>query len=236
MRSLLVAFLLVFIVSSFASASLLTLASTLGQGKWGVEAVGMQDSSQQGSGFTGLTITSFGGSVGYGVTDKLDLSLNAGTGSVSGFPATIATISTAGIASTITAYGLIAKYSILDETANSPVSVAVEAGYKSIATSNTAPTSPFLGGGAVTTSNNTQIMAGVNVSKLMVPFVPYGGLAYHSTSGDTTSTQLDLTVGSAIAWSTQGAVFAEYTLQSITPNGGTNYTSGQIALAVGYII
>jgi hypothetical protein len=236
MRSLLTALLLVFVVSSFASAELLTTASPLGQGKWGVMASGLQDSSQQGSGLTGLTVTSFGGSVGYGVIDKLDLYLSAGTGSVSGFPATIATISTAGIASTITAYGLIAKYSILDETANSPVSVAVEAGYKSIATSNTAPTSPWLGGGAVTNSNSTQIMARVNVSKIMAPFVPYGGLAYRSTSGDTTSTQLDLTVGSAIAWSTQGAVFAEYTLQSITPNGGTNFSSGQIALSVGYAI
>jgi hypothetical protein len=235
MRVFVTCFLLAFMLISAASAELLTTANPIGQGKWGVLGAGMQDSSQQGSGFTGLTITSFGGYVGYGLTDKLDLFLNAGTGSVSGFPASVGPISTAGIAATMTSYGLSAKYLILDETANSPVSVAVGAGYKSIASSNTAPTAL---GGAVTTSNSTQMMAGVGVSKIMAPFVPYGGVAYRSTasSGTNVSTQLDLTVGSAIAWSTQGAVFVEYTNQSIALNGGANYTSGQIGLAVGYTI
>lgn len=238
MRTFLVSLLLIVSVATLASAELLVTANPIGQGKWAVEGAGMQDSSQQGSGLTGLTITQFGGYVGYGLTDKLDLFLNAGTGSVGGFPATIAGISTAGIASTMTAIGLNVKYQVLDEMANSPVSVAVGAGYKSINSSITAPTSPLLGGGAVTTSNSTQILAGAGVSKIMAPLVPYGGLTYRSTSssGTTVATQLDLTVGSAIAWSMQGAVLVEYTMQSITPNGGTAYSSGQIGLGVAYKI
>jgi hypothetical protein len=82
------------------------------------------------------------------------------------------------------------------------------------------------------------MMVGAGVSKIMAPLVPYGGLTYRSTSssGTTVATQLDLTVGSAIAWSMQGAVLVEYTMQSITPNGGTAYSSGQIGLGVAYKI
>ena len=71
----------------------------------------------------------------------------------------------------------------------------------------------------------------------MAPFVPYGGLTYvRPLNRRDFSTQLDLTVGTAIAWSMQGAVFLEYTMQSITPNGGSNYSSGQIAPGVCYTI
>jgi hypothetical protein len=73
----------------------------------------------------------------------------------------------------------------------------------------------------------------------MAPFVPYGDLTYRkltSAAADAGSA-LDITVGTAIAWSTKGAVFVEYTNQAITPTGGAaNYTSGQIAAGVGYTI
>ena len=80
--------------------------------------------------------------------------------------------------------------------------------------------------------------AAVGVSKMMAPFVPYGGLAYRSTSsgGAAVSTQFDLTVGSAIAWSAQSAIFVEDTMQSITPNGGSAYSSNQVALGLGYAL
>lgn len=73
---------------------------------------------------------------------------------------------------------------------------------------------------------------------MMAPYVPYGGITYRTTSsgGTTTATQFDLTVGTAIAWSVQGAVFIEDTLQSITPNGLSSYSSNQIGLGVGYKI
>jgi hypothetical protein len=71
----------------------------------------------------------------------------------------------------------------------------------------------------------------------MAPFIPYGGLQYGSTGGSVgTSTQIDITLGTGIAWSTQGMVLLEYTNQSITPQGGSAYTSGQIGLGVLYLI
>jgi len=83
-----------------------------------------------------------------------------------------------------------------------------------------------------------QWYGGVGVSKMMAPYVPYGALTYRTTAngGTAVSTQLDLTVGCAIAWSTQGAVFVEDTLQSITPNGGSAYSSNQLGIGVGYKI
>ena len=87
--------------------------------------------------------------------------------------------------------------------------------------------------------NGNQAVAAVGVSKLMVPFIPYGGIAYRKTTLNAadSSTQMDITVGTAIAWSAQGAVLVEYTLQSVTAAvGNVNYSSGQIAAAVAYKI
>lgn len=226
------------LVAAVASAELLVTANPLGKGKWGFLGSGIYDSGLQSGTLTGLTLTSFGGYVGYGLTDKLDLFVNGGSANLGGIPATTGGISTAGMASSMTSIGLTAKYLVMNEMSNSPISVAVGAGYKTINSSTTAPTAPSLGGGVTTTANGAQMLVGVGVSKVMVPFIPYGGLTYrsNSSSGTTTSTQIDLTAATAIAWSQQGAVFLEYTLQSITPNGAANYTSGQIGLGVGYSI
>jgi hypothetical protein len=223
MRPILVAFLLVVSivsVASVASAELLTTANPIGQGKWAVLGAGLSDANVRNT--SGWSMTTLAGYVGYGATDKLDVYLTGGSVTVNGLPATV-TMS-------MTALGLNGKYLVMAEGASMPVSVSVGAGYKSLNVTASA------GAGGNTTGS--QIMVGVGVSKVMAPFVPYGGLAYRSNAsgGTTASTQLDLTVGSAIAWSTQGAVFAEYTLQSITPNGGTAYSSGQIGIGVGYAL
>jgi hypothetical protein len=205
---------------SAASAELLTTANPIGQGKWAVLGGYLSDANV--NNVSGYTMGTIAGYAGYGVTDKLDVYLTGGSATVSGLPATISV--------SMTALGLTGKYQVLAESASMPVSVGVGVGYKSINT-----TASLAAGGNATGS---QMMAGVGVSKMMAPFIPYGGLAYRSTAsgGSTVGTQLDLTVGSAVAWSTQGAVFVEYTLQSVTPNGGTAYSSGQIGLGVGYII
>ncbi|MFA4844829.1 MAG: hypothetical protein WC632_07795 [Candidatus Margulisiibacteriota bacterium] len=225
---ILVALLSVVILVSVASAELLTTANPIGQGKWAFAGAAMQDLNVTNN--TSYNLTSLGCYAAYGATDKLDLYLNLGTASMGGLP------SVAGVqlATTLTALGLTAKYAIIEEGKDMPVSVGVGGGYKALTTNTTAPA--ILGGN--TTANGSQILAGVGVSKVIIPFVPYGGLVYRSSAsgGATTSTQLDLTVGSAIAWSKQGAVFVEYTMQSITPNGGTVYTSGQIGLSVAYAI
>ena len=220
MKVLFSALLAVLLCVGVASAELLTTANPIGQGKWGVLGAYLSDANVNNN--SGYSMGSIGGYVGYGATDKLDVYLTGGSATVSGLPATISM--------SMTSIGLTAKYLVLAEGADMPVSVSVGAGYRSINT-----TASLLAGGNTTGS---QMLAGVGVSKIMAPFVPYGGLTYRTTSsgGSTTSTQLDLTVGSAIAWSTQGAVFVEDTMQSITPNGGSAYSSNQLAIGVGYKI
>ena len=129
-------------------------------------------------------------------------------------------------------YGLNLKYSVLEESSSMPVSVALGGGYKILSQDST------YAGPITRNSSGNQWGVGAIVSRMIVPFIPYGGLTYKSTSyaGATAMTQMDITVGSAIAWSTQGAVFVEYTSQAITPTLGSAFTSGQIAGGVGYKI
>jgi len=220
MKKVLGVLLTVVLIASFASAELLTTANPIGQGKWAVLGAYSQDSDYLKPLLAGLTLTTMGGYVGYGATDKFDVYLQLGSANVGGLPA--------GVSASATGYGLNLKYAVIAEGKELPVSVAVGGGYKSTTSKVT---------GQADQSGNVMSL-GVGVSKLMVPFIPYGGLTYKKTTsaGTDVSSQLDLTLGSAIAWSTQGAVFAEYTMQSITPNGGTVYTSGQMALGVGYSI
>lgn len=233
MKKLFISVLLAVCCATLASAELLVTANPLGQGKWAFSGVYMQDSGLQEAGLTGLSLTSYGVYAVYGITSKCDLFLNVGTASVGNIPATLNGVPLAGSAMSMTSYGLTGKYTIVDEGTTLPVSVALGAGYRSIATATTSPT--IIGGGT-TNTNGSQMLAGVGVSKVIVPFVPYAGLMYRSTAsgGSTVSTQLDISVGSVIAWSKQGAVFLEYTSQSITPNGGSAYTSGQIGASVAY--
>lgn len=216
MRLFVIGSLIAVMFISAASAELLTTANPIGQGKWGVLGAGLMDSNTNNN--TSYGLTTIGGYIGYGVMDKLDVYLNVGSANVTGLPA--------GVSSSMTAIGLTGKYTIIDESAGMPA-VAIGAGYKSL-------NATFTGG----TSTGNQMLVGVGASKVMAPFVPYGGIDYrtNSSGGTTTSTQLDLTVGTAIAWSVQGAVFVEGTMQSITPNGGSAYSSNQIGLGVGYKI
>lgn len=213
--------LLCLLLVSAASAELLVTANPIGQGKWAVLGAYLSDNNVGSWGTTTLTAATVAGYVGYGLTDKLDLYINGGQ-------ATAGNIPVAGVSSTLMAYGLNLKYQLLAEGDTMPVSVAGGIGYKSMTAKMT--------GMADTTGSET--MVGVGVSKMFLPFIPYGGVAYRSdTSSGTTTTKLDITAGSAIAWSSQGAVFIEYTNQSVTPPAGAaTYTNGQIGLGVGYVI
>lgn len=218
MRSLFVVFLSIALLTSIASAELLTTARPLGQGNWGILGSGLQDSNTGNS--SGYSLTSLGGYVGYGLTDQLDLFVTLGSANLGGLPA--------GLSASMTALGATLKYLLIEEGAGLPVSVAVGGGYKAITAKMT---------GSADTSGS-QMGAAVGISKLIAPFIPYSGATYRSTSsgGSVIQTQIDLTVGTAIAWSLQGAVFVEYTLQSITPNGGAVYSSPQIGAGVGYTL
>jgi hypothetical protein len=221
MKVLFSALLALVLCISAASAELLTTANPIGQGKWAVLGTYISDANVANT--SGYTMATLGGYVGYGAMDKLDLYLNVGSATVGGLPA--------GITASTTAIGLNAKYLVAAEGKDLPVSVSVGGGYKSINTKASA------GAGGDTTG--AQMSLAVGVSKIMAPFVPYGGLAYRSTSkgGSSNGSQIDLTIGSAIAWSAQGAVFVEGTYQmfSSVPISG-NYNSNQIAIGVGYAL
>lgn len=222
MRAFTISLLAIALMASVASAELLTTANPIGQGKWAVEGFGMKNQDFLKNAMAGLDLTAFGAYAGYGITDKASLYLNAASGNVGGLPA--------GTTASVMAYGLNLMYTVIEEGASLPVSVAVGAGYRTttMKVTNQADT------------DGAEMMVGVGVSKMIVPFVPYGAVAYRkaTSKGADSSTQLDVTLGSAIAWSEQGAVFAEYTLQSITPAaaGSAVYSSGQMALGVGYKI
>jgi hypothetical protein len=241
MRALLVSLLLIVFMTSIASAELLTTANPIGQGGWAFLGAGIRDSNL-GNQSTDFTLTTIGGYLGYGITDKLDAYLQIGSSTSSTYSETVFGY-TYDADITGTGYGANLKYTVLEEGEGMPVSAAVGLGYKSVSskmkTTVTPPNPPPpLPPAGEETVNGSQIMVGIGVSKIIVPFIPYGALAYRkdSADGEEASTQIDITVGSAIAWSTQGAVFVEYTNQSITPKGGDVYTSGQMALGVGYKI
>ncbi len=196
----------------------MTTANPIEQGKWIVEGFGLKNQNVNNS--SSLDLTFIGAYAGYGLTEKLGLFIGAASGNVGGLPA--------GVTASMVGYSLNLKYTILEEGASLPVSVAVGGGYRTTTTKVT----------GAADANGDQMLVGVGVSKVMIPFIPYGALAYRKTTsgGADTSTQIDITAGSMIAWSAQGAVFVEYTMQSITPTGGSVYSSGQMALGVGYQI
>ncbi len=210
--------LLCLLVVSAASAELFVTANPLGQGRWG-GLLGYMSASNLG-GVSGMGAGMIGGYAGYGITDSLDAFLKAGSLNVTGLPA--------GVTSSSTIIGLALKYAILKEGADMPVSLAAGLGYQSWNTTASA--------GAGGNSTTSDLGAGVVVSKVMAPFIPYGGFQYKNlTTAGVTTTSMELTLGSAVAWSEQGAVFVEYTSQSQSA-AGANWSQSQIGAGVGYKI
>ena len=216
MKKLLVIALFLSLSATLASAEILTTANPIGQGKIAVLGGYLQD--QNYSNMSGWTLGTIAGYAGYGIIEGLDAYLQLGSSTVSGG------------SGTTSGYGASVKYTLLNESPAIPVAVAVGAGYKFLNFSNFTGT-PNL--------NGNQAQLGLIVSKVMAPFAPYCGVAYRKTTANAADavTQMDLTVGSAIAWSAQGAVLLEYTVQSITTAvTNVNYSSGQLAAAVAYKI
>ncbi len=223
MRILMFVFVFMFCVASIASiasAELLTTANPIGQGNWAVLGAGLQDSNV--SNMSNWGATSLCGYMGYGLTEQLDIFVSLGSTNVTGLPATMTLLTGTGV-------GVNLKYLILAESDTMPFSVAGGVGYKALSQRMQA-------GLAVKNTNGSQVGGAVGISKLIIPFIPYTAVTYKSTSGNIgDSSQIDLTAGSAIAWSEQAAAYLEYTLQSLT-SGGTTYSSGQVGLGVGYRI
>ena len=81
---------------------------TLGQGKWGVMGMAMQETNFGNSWANNLT--TIGGYVAYGAMDKLDLYLTAGNAFEGGLAS--------GITQSIGSLGLTAKYQLMAENAD----------------------------------------------------------------------------------------------------------------------
>lgn len=217
MRILLASLLVLSMMFTVASAEMLITASPFGQGRWVIEGAYLIDNNVANVSDFGLN--TIGAYVGYGVTSAFDVILQAGSANATGLPA--------GVTGSMTGIGLAGKYAILEEGNDMPVSMSVGAGFKSTSTS-----------GTIGSDTGSQIMVGLGVSKVLAPLAPYAGVAYRSNTASSGGNlaQMDLTVGTAVAWSADGAVYLEYTMQSMTPDGGTAYTQGQMAVGVGYRI
>ena len=109
-----------------ASAELLTTANPIGQGKWAVMGAGIQDSNLSDMG-SSVTLTTYGAYIGYGITDALDVFLQAGTSASTTFdvqnPAPPPTTLDCDV--TGTGWGLNLKYAVLSEK-TMPVSDRIE--------------------------------------------------------------------------------------------------------------
>ncbi|NQT30324.1 MAG: hypothetical protein HQ596_07110 [Candidatus Saganbacteria bacterium] len=215
MKKVFIVLLFVFLATSIASAEILCTGMMLEKGKWAVAGVGLQDSNVANT--SGYSITSYALKGAYGITDQLELALAYSSSNYGGLPA--------GLTMSATAYTIYLKYGILKESEGKPVSVALGIGYKGVA-----QTSNLTG-----TSNGSKTGVGVIVSKIYAPFIPYLGLTYNGISLAGQNNTLEITVGTGIAWSTQGAVFIEYTNQAYSGDGGS-YSSPQIGIGVGYNI
>ena len=215
--------LLVVALFTAASAELLVTANPFGKGRWVVEGAYISETNV--SNVSGMSAGTIGAYLGYGLNESLDLIVSGGQAVLSGLPLGISACRNTGL-------GLNLKYALLNEGKDMPVSVALGGGYKMLS-----QVTSVVGAGD-TTDNGNQILLALGVSKVIVPFIPYAGLDYRTVAynGSNTQTQIDLSLGSFIAWSLNGAVVVEYTLQSITPNGVSNYTSSQIAGGIAYKI
>lgn len=201
-------------MASFASASVLVTANPMGAGKLGWLAAGQYDSNMGGN----ATLLGGGGFLAYGATDKLDIYGKLGYGTYGNL--------TAGWTQSVIMVGVAAKYQLLAENGkNMPVSVAALLGYQ--------PSTVSWGvagfSGQVVQGD---IGIGAVVSKVMVPWVPYGALVYHSLTtnpGAATGTNLELAVGSQMLLSKTSAVIGEVSLNSMS-TGGVTTSDTQISL------
>lgn len=217
MKKILLALVGVVLMASFASASVLQSANTLGAGKMGWLVAGEYDGNIWGG---NETLIGGGGSLVYGIMDQLDIIGKVGYGAYGNMGAGIDSAN-------MIMLGVAAKYQLLAENAtNMPVSVAALVGYQpSTTTVNTA-----WGSGQLTLGD---LGVGAVVSKVMTPWVPYGALVYHSLTsnpGATTATNWEIVVGTQMLLSRTSAIIGEVSLNSNTPSVGAAFTNTQISL------
>jgi hypothetical protein len=212
-------FLCVLLLAPLAYAEILCTANPAGQGKWIFE--GSAASSAKVNNVSDRTATGYSVVGVYGLNNQLDF---VGVIGSTGYGGTLGTGITGMSAM---AYAAALKYSIVRESSSMPVSLAASLGYTSLSLKT-----DTAAGSATTNGSNTGIK--LIASKMMLPFIPYGALAYNSLSLGSDATSIDLTLGSAFGLSRTWSMLLEYTLQSWSASG-TNYSGSQIAFGIGYL-
>jgi len=213
MRKIILSLLLVVSIAALSGAELLVTANPMGKGKLG--ALFSYYSNANYGNVAASAAAGPGGYIGYGLTENLDLIVTYAGMTVSNAPG----ITANGMGATL-------KYALFSENNGMPVSGAIGAGYKTLTLSV---------GGA--NSAGSQALLAAGFSKMMIPFIPYFGFAFRSSTASAAKAadQFDATLGTAFTLSSQLALFAEYTSQAIAPVGGNGYTSGQVAGAIAYM-
>ncbi len=200
MKKILLTFGIVLLICSSVNAQVLLTALPMGAGKIGVAGALGGTYSQN----TNSPAYSLGGIIGYGATNDLDVYLKLGYAATINLPATTDYAN-------LSAIGLAAKYSIIKEGSNIPVSVAGAAMYSS----GTAYAS-LLGGAIKGQAVAGDLELGLIMSKVFVPFVPYFAFGSHfvsSNSAFTASSQTqnwEAALGTYMFLSRNNALIAEW--------------------------
>lgn len=218
MKKLVLVFAFIIALSAVASASVLQTANPLGAGKMGWLAAGEYDSNMG----SNATLIGAGGFLGYGVMDKLDIYGKLGYGAYGNLGGLLGA-PTSGSAITV---GVAAKYQLLAENAKDmPVSVAAVLGYQA----STTTLNYLLGSGQGVQGD---IGIGAIVSKIIVPWVPYGAFVYHSlnqNAGAATGSSTEIVVGTQMLLSKSSAVIGEVSLNSSSGTSNTQISLGYTA-------
>ncbi len=199
-----------FVIAS-ANAEVMVTANPLGQG-----ALGWLGAAQSNATTTANSNSyNLGGFIGYGINDKLDVFGKLAYGTGSNTPS--------GISANGIEIGVAAKY-LLATAKDMPADLAVGLSYKSKTTT--------LSGLVSSQTVVGDLAVAVIASKVIIPWVPYCALAYHSlSSSGTTGSNLELALGGQMLLSASSAVMGEIAFNNENWSGATS-TSTQIT--VGY--
>ncbi|MFH1390482.1 MAG: hypothetical protein ABIH56_07180 [Candidatus Margulisiibacteriota bacterium] len=215
--------MLIVIMASIASAEIMSTGDPIGQGKFAVSGNYVKDSKVGTIGTDDMNMSTWGGTIGYGLTDKLDLYLTASSSNVGNMPT--------GVARSAATIGLVTNYQFMEEGANSSISVAGRLGYKSMSFSATSFS---------VTANNivSQYMAAVEISKKLSAFTPYVGFGYcnYYSGGSDPSTQLGVTVGGSYAWLPNSSILVELTSNTVSASWLPAFSNSQIGVGINYYL
>jgi hypothetical protein len=219
MKKLIVSIIAVLALCSMASASVLITANPLGAGKMGWLAAGEYDMNSQAN----MNMYGVGGFLGYGINGNLDLYAKLGYGINPSVALGLSSMNDLSM-------GLALKYTFINESqtaGGSSVSLAGVLGYQADTV-----TAGITGAGN-TVSAQGDIGVGLIVSKIMVPWVPYGAAVYHSLNvnpGSVTGTRTEVAVGTQMLLSKNSAIVGEFSYNSFGGNVGS-FTNNQLSLA-----